>query len=166
MACSSRSAITPRKFSFLTTRTNPATPLTDRSSKLTRLLPIFGGRITRPWSIDGTRTLCTYGNEPVTLAGTSTRGTDLPTRRDSLDPLRRTPLEATGRASPASVFCSSWVLKLRPPINSAYEICFEETLRTRTITSTTSSWSTVTLNESASIYNQERHSYAAAIRKG
>jgi hypothetical protein len=55
--------------------------LTEPSSTLTNVTPDCGGlgRTTRPCSMPGTRTFCTYSNEPVTFAGMSTRGTERPT---------------------------------------------------------------------------------------
>src|SRR5712691_5844179 len=86
-------------------------------------------------------------------------------RRGCLTLVRPT-IPVRAASSPLSVFWSSRVLKRPPPINSAYEIRFEETLRTRTIPSATSSSSTDTRNRSAAIFNRVRRASAAAIRRG
>ena len=59
-------------------------PLTDDSSTPCSSAPIAGGLTTRAWSMPGTRTSCMYVHSPVTLAGMSTRGTDVPTTVYSL----------------------------------------------------------------------------------
>src|SRR5262249_21808162 len=78
-AAHSLSATTARKFAWRTTFRNPLIPLTDASSTLRSSAPTAGGRTTRAWSMPGTRTSCMYLHSPVTFAGMSTRGTEVPT---------------------------------------------------------------------------------------
>src|SRR5215813_11146171 len=78
-AAHSLSATTARKLACLTTFRTPLIPLTDDSSTLRSSAPTAGGRTTRAWSMPGTRTSCMYVHSPVTFAGISTRGADVPT---------------------------------------------------------------------------------------
>ena len=88
--------------------------------------PSAGGRTTRAWSIPGTRKSCMYVCSPVTLAGTSGRGSDLPTTVYS-----------------AGFFSGAFLSSLRwnswSPISSAYEALFVMSALTRTMPNFTSS---------------------------
>ena len=74
----SGSQSTPTKFFLMTSLTKPGKLRTDDSSAPASVAPTAGGRTTQPCSMPGTRTLCTYSNWPVTIAGISTRGTGVP----------------------------------------------------------------------------------------
>ena len=74
----SSSATTPRKF-FTRTTLAPRRFAIDDSSTETSSAPTAGGRITRPCSMFGTLKSCMKMKLPVTLSGTSGRGSDLPT---------------------------------------------------------------------------------------
>src|SRR5690348_32263 len=83
IASYSRGATTPRKSPWRTTRA-PGRFLIELSS--TEMIgapvpngPCPRGRTTRPWSMPGTRMLCTYVYVPAIFAGRSTRGTRVPT---------------------------------------------------------------------------------------
>src|SRR5580700_9028236 len=78
MACHSVSATTPTKLFLTTTWTLPGRPATEFLSTLTTVAPTNGGRTTFPCSMPGRRTCWTYLNCPVTLAGRSMRGTEVP----------------------------------------------------------------------------------------
>src|ERR671935_1144036 len=67
-------ATTPRKLPSRTTRTPRG-----GFPWLINWEPMPVGRMTRPWSIPGTRTSWMNVNCPVTLSGMSMRGRDLPT---------------------------------------------------------------------------------------
>ena len=59
IACSSRSAMTPRKEPSRTTATTPGIAFTAASSIVLSLAPYWGGRTTRPWTMPGSRRSCT-----------------------------------------------------------------------------------------------------------
>ena len=67
--------------------------------------PTVGGRTTRPCTIPGTRTLCTYSNRPVTISGMSRRLTGVPSTVHS-------------RGACAWRSDSSVMLNFLPPISS------------------------------------------------
>ena len=90
MACHCFSQTTPTKSFLTTTLMKPGMPLTELHSlgELTTVAPTVGGRTTRPCTMPGTRTLCTYSNVPVTIAGMSRRLTGLPSTVHSRGGLR------------------------------------------------------------------------------
>ena len=59
IACSSRSAMTPRKLPSRTTATTPGIAFTAASSMVSSLAPYCGGRTTRPCTMPGSRRSCT-----------------------------------------------------------------------------------------------------------
>src|SRR5262249_32307208 len=77
-ACHGFPATTPTKFFLTTTFTTPGRSLIEPSSTFIRFAPIAGGRTTWPYNIPGRRTLWTYSNSPVAIAGISIRGTGVP----------------------------------------------------------------------------------------
>ena len=78
--------------------------LTELSSTLMSVAPTAGGRTTRPCNIPGKRTLWTYSNCPVAIAGMSGRPMGLPNTVHSLGGLR-------------SAFLSNVKLSFLPPTN-------------------------------------------------
>ena len=80
-------------------------PRTDASSTLARVAPTDGGRTTCPCTMPGTRTVCTYSSCAVTIAGMSSRGTDVPSS-----------FQSAGRFRRAAV--SSVSMNFRPPTRS------------------------------------------------
>ena len=96
MACSSRSATTPRKLPSRTTATTPGIAFDRRLVEATRASRRSdGGRTTRPCTMPGSRTSCTYAAPPVTLAGMSRRGDRL-----ADEPVLRRPASASPSRSP------------------------------------------------------------------
>src|SRR2546425_9482912 len=76
IAAHSVSATTARKLPRRTTLVSPLMEPIELSSTPVSWAPSAGGRTTRAWSIPGTRKSCMYVCSPVTLAGTSGRGSD------------------------------------------------------------------------------------------
>ena len=79
IACSSRSAITPRKLPFRTTTRTPGIPLTEVSSSATKRALKEGGRTIRPCNMPGKSMSCMKA-APVTFLAMSKRCKDCPTK--------------------------------------------------------------------------------------
>src|ERR1051325_7091730 len=79
IACSSRWHTTPTRSATRTTFTRPGIFATDCSLMETTLAPCDGGLTTRPCSMPGSLTSCTYSYVPNTFPGTSQRFTEVPT---------------------------------------------------------------------------------------
>ena len=141
IACQGLCATTPTKFLRTTTFTTPAISLTELSSTLTTVAPTAGGRTTRPCSIPGSRTLCTYSSWPVAIAGMSVRPIGLPSKVHSRGGLRL-------------AFLSSVRLSFLPPTSWPYVIFFEASVRAPTRPSAAVSWSTGIARCSDAIFEQ------------